>query len=100
MDTVLSLMDKNGDGKISVDELKALGLDGLPNFEDLGAEGHHYDVESGAFCTILSIQGRFKTSTPQNSSFTTRVRPPEFFSSFPPTKHPARTIPLNTRDSD
>ena len=42
-------MDKNNDGKIDMDELKALGLDGLPNFEDLGAEGHHYDVESGAY---------------------------------------------------
>lgn len=47
MDTVLQLMDKNGDAKIDADELKAVGLDGLPNFEDLGAEGHHYDVESG-----------------------------------------------------
>ena len=24
-----------------------MGLSGLPNFEELGAEGHHYDVESG-----------------------------------------------------
>ena len=40
-------MDKNGDGKITLDEFKKVGLDGLPNFEDLGAEGHHYDVESG-----------------------------------------------------
>lgn len=47
VDTVLQLMDKNNDGKIDVEELKAVGLDGLPNFEDLGAEGHHYDVESG-----------------------------------------------------
>ncbi|KIP11759.1 hypothetical protein PHLGIDRAFT_33234 [Phlebiopsis gigantea 11061_1 CR5-6] len=49
VDTVLKLMDKNSDGKIDMDELKALGLDGLPNFEDLGAEGHHYDVESEFF---------------------------------------------------
>jgi nucleobindin len=47
VDTVLNLMDKNSDGKISMDELKVVGLDGLPNFEDLGAEGHHYDEESG-----------------------------------------------------
>lgn len=44
----MQLLDKDGDGKITVDELKVVGLDGLPNFEDLGAEGHHYDVESGA----------------------------------------------------
>lgn len=42
------MLDKNGDGKITVEELQTVGLDGLPNFEDLGAEGHHYDVESGA----------------------------------------------------
>lgn len=51
VDTVLQLLDKDGDGKITVDELKVVGLDGLPNFEDLGAEGHHYDVESGASCS-------------------------------------------------
>ncbi|GJE86224.1 EF-hand domain-containing protein [Phanerochaete sordida] len=49
VDTVLNLMDKNNDGKIDVNELRAVGLDGLPNFEDLGAEGHHYDVESEFF---------------------------------------------------
>ncbi|THG95917.1 hypothetical protein EW026_g5827 [Hermanssonia centrifuga] len=49
VDTVLSLLDKNNDAKITLDELKAVGLDGLPNFEDLGAEGHHYDVESEFF---------------------------------------------------
>ncbi|KAI0095246.1 hypothetical protein BDY19DRAFT_902229 [Irpex rosettiformis] len=49
VDTVLSLMDKDGDGSISLEELKAVGLDGLPNFEDLGAEGHHYDIESEFF---------------------------------------------------
>lgn len=40
-------MDKDGDGKITMGELQAVGLEGLPNFEDLGAEGHHYDIESG-----------------------------------------------------
>lgn len=56
VDTVLNLMDKDNDGKINLAELKAVGLDGLPNFEDLGAEGHHYDVESGAY-TIYSLCG-------------------------------------------
>ncbi|KAI0347996.1 hypothetical protein BDW22DRAFT_1350121 [Trametopsis cervina] len=49
VETVLSLMDKDGDGKVSMGELQKLGLDGLPNFEDLGAEGHHYDIESEFF---------------------------------------------------
>ena len=39
--------DRDGDEKISLEEFRAAGLDGLPNFDDLGAEGHHYDVESG-----------------------------------------------------
>jgi hypothetical protein len=47
--TVLKLLDRNGDGRVSVEELKLAGLDGLPNFDDLGAEGHHYDVESEFF---------------------------------------------------
>lgn len=41
-------MDKNKDSKISPEEFLEVGLDGLPNFDELGAEGHHYDVESGA----------------------------------------------------
>jgi hypothetical protein len=45
VDTVLKIIDKNGDGKIRVEELETAGLDALPNFDD--AEGHHYDVESG-----------------------------------------------------
>ena len=48
VNTVLEKLDKNKDGKISMDEFLAVGLDGLPNFDNLGAEGHHYDVESGA----------------------------------------------------
>ncbi|KAH9920215.1 precursor to secretory protein Ssp120 [Epithele typhae] len=46
---VLKLLDKNGDGVITLDELDKVGLEGLPNFDDLGAEGHHYDVESEFF---------------------------------------------------
>lgn len=41
-------MDKNNDGKITLAEFEAAGLAALPSFENLGAEGHHYDVESGA----------------------------------------------------
>lgn len=49
--TVLSIMDKDGDERISVKEFEAVGLDGLPNFDNMGAEGHHYDEESG-MCPI------------------------------------------------
>ena len=31
MNTVLNIIDKDGDGKISLKELEAVGLDGLPN---------------------------------------------------------------------
>jgi hypothetical protein len=47
--TVLQLLDKNRDGRVSPEEFESVGLDGLPNFDDLGAEGHHYDVESEFF---------------------------------------------------
>ncbi|CAL1694339.1 unnamed protein product [Somion occarium] len=49
VNTVLAALDKDGNGKITLEELKAVGLDGLPNFESLGAEGHHYDIESEFF---------------------------------------------------
>ena len=49
---VLQRLDLNGDGRITAEELEKVGLDGLPNFDGLGAEGHHYDVESGE--SILS----------------------------------------------
>lgn len=42
-------MDKDKDGKITLSEFEAAGLAALPSFENLGAEGHHYDVESGAY---------------------------------------------------
>ena len=51
---MLSLVDQNKDGRISLEEFKAVGLDGLPNFDELGAEGHHYDVESGAYRFAVS----------------------------------------------
>ncbi|PPQ99535.1 hypothetical protein CVT24_005325 [Panaeolus cyanescens] len=46
---VLERIDLNKDGVITPEELEAVGLDGLPNFDNLGAEGHHYDVESEFF---------------------------------------------------
>ncbi|KII93943.1 hypothetical protein PLICRDRAFT_153146 [Plicaturopsis crispa FD-325 SS-3] len=46
---VLDKMDTSNDGKITPEEFEAVGLDGLPNFDDMGAEGHHYDVESEFF---------------------------------------------------
>ncbi|KAG6877600.1 hypothetical protein C0993_005726 [Termitomyces sp. T159_Od127] len=49
VDTVLRLLDLDHDGRVSPEELEKVGLDGLPNFDDLGAEGHHYDVESEFF---------------------------------------------------
>ncbi|KAI0050604.1 hypothetical protein FA95DRAFT_1487052 [Auriscalpium vulgare] len=49
VETIYKNMDKDGDGKITQAEFEAVGLDGLPSFENLGAEGHHYDVESEFF---------------------------------------------------
>lgn len=40
-------MDKNGNGLIEKSEFEAAGWEGLESFHELGAEGHHYDVESG-----------------------------------------------------
>jgi hypothetical protein len=48
VETVFKAMDKNNDGKITLAEFEAAGLAALPSFDNLGAEGHHYDVESGA----------------------------------------------------
>jgi hypothetical protein len=47
--TVLNLLDKNEDGKVTPEEFEAVGLEGLPSFDDMGAEGHHYDIESEFF---------------------------------------------------
>lgn len=54
VNTVLSLVDTDKDGRISLQEFKSVGLDGLPNFDELGAEGHHYDVESGVYRIAMS----------------------------------------------
>lgn len=44
-------MDKDDDGKVTPEEFAAVGVSGLPSFDDIGAEGHHYDVESGEYFT-------------------------------------------------
>jgi len=49
VDVILRAIDTDKDGRISPEELEAAGLDALPNFADMGAEGHHYDVESEFF---------------------------------------------------
>jgi hypothetical protein len=49
VDTVLKLMDTDGDGKVTPEEFEVAGFKGLPSFDDIGAEGHHYDVESEFF---------------------------------------------------
>lgn len=54
VDTILKLMDKKGDGKITPEEFEAAGFKGLPSFDDIGAEGHHYDVESGMSFVVLA----------------------------------------------
>ncbi|KAG7099901.1 hypothetical protein E1B28_001701 [Marasmius oreades] len=46
---VLRVLDANKDGRVTAQEFEIVGLDGLPNFDHLGAEGHHYDVESEFF---------------------------------------------------
>ena len=43
----MRIMDRDRDGKISAKEFESKGVKALPNFDDIGAEGHHYDVESG-----------------------------------------------------
>jgi hypothetical protein len=55
VDTVFEAIDKSKDGKITLEEFEAVGLDALPSFDNLGAEGHHYDVESGAYLTSLLL---------------------------------------------
>ncbi|KAH8110604.1 hypothetical protein DFH11DRAFT_1690686 [Phellopilus nigrolimitatus] len=56
VNVVLSVMDKNKDGKVSLEEFLASGLNALPSFEGLGAEGHHYDVESEQFHSTPDTQ--------------------------------------------
>ncbi|KAF9041172.1 hypothetical protein BDP27DRAFT_1244538, partial [Rhodocollybia butyracea] len=53
---VLLLLDADKDGRVSVAEFEKVGLDGLPNFADMGAEGHHYDEESEDFHSTPETQ--------------------------------------------
>jgi nucleobindin len=53
--SILNIMDKNKDGKISLEEFEEVGVKGLPSFEHEGAEGHHYDVESGRYPSLPSL---------------------------------------------
>lgn len=74
VNTVLQAIDLDHDGVITADELERVGLDGLPNFENMGAEGHHYDVESGKFThhtlSILVLNHPHS----QNFSYITKVQ--------------------------
>lgn len=96
VDTVLKLMDKNGDGKVTPEEFEAAGFKGLPSFDDIGAEGHHYDVESGASFpeSVFTPVG-----SAHRSAFATRVFPPPrryVFGRVPPCISKPPTHPLIT----
>ena len=71
MQAILKAMDKDGNGKVTQKEFEAVGLAGLPNFDELGAEGHHYDVESGMF--LSHRISSFNSQLCQSSSCTTKV---------------------------
>ncbi|PCH34092.1 hypothetical protein WOLCODRAFT_22453 [Wolfiporia cocos MD-104 SS10] len=71
VNTVLGKIDKDKDGKISQEEFVETGLEGLPNFDDLGAEGHHYDVESEFF---LHHEEQYH-STPETQTDESYVHP-------------------------
>ncbi|KAF8640943.1 hypothetical protein AX17_000590 [Amanita inopinata Kibby_2008] len=49
VEEMLKTFDLDKDGKITKKELERISLNKLPNFDRLGAEGHHYDVESEFF---------------------------------------------------
>jgi hypothetical protein len=70
---VLLLLDKDGDEKVSPEEFETVGLDGLPNFEGMGADGHHYDVESGLLECLVLITYQTNLILLQNSSFIMKV---------------------------
>ncbi|KAK7025462.1 hypothetical protein VNI00_015990 [Paramarasmius palmivorus] len=68
---VLRILDANKNGKVTADEFEKVGLDGLPNFDHLGAEGHHYDVESEFF---LHHEEEFH-STPETQTDESYIHP-------------------------
>jgi len=55
VDAVLKKMDRNGNGLIEMSEFEAAGWEGLQSFKELGAEGHHYDVESGRLVVLQVV---------------------------------------------
>lgn len=71
VDAVLTKLDKDGDGKVAAVEFEAGGWEGLESFKDLGAEGHHYDVESGMRPLFLQ-PSLFLTLSIQSFSYTMR----------------------------
>ncbi|KAI0031254.1 hypothetical protein K488DRAFT_52491 [Vararia minispora EC-137] len=74
VDTILRNMDKDGDGTVSLVEFEAAGLVGLPNFEELGAHGHHYDVESGELLPLSNETFEYH-STPETQTDESYVHP-------------------------
>ncbi|KAI0778682.1 hypothetical protein BD413DRAFT_510964 [Trametes elegans] len=71
---VLRRLDKNRDGKITLEEFEAVGVEGLPSFDELGAEGHHYDVESEFF---LHHEEQFH-STPDTQTDESYTHPEDY----------------------
>ncbi|KAF7975177.1 hypothetical protein HWV62_10222 [Athelia sp. TMB] len=54
--TIFKLMDRDRNGKITPEEFELVGLNRLPDFKDLGAEGHHYDIESEEYHSTPETQ--------------------------------------------
>ncbi|KAG6336235.1 hypothetical protein ID866_2854 [Astraeus odoratus] len=74
VETVLQILDKDGDGKITPEEFSAAGFKGLPTFDHIGAEGHHYDVESEFF---LHHEEQYH-STPETQTDASYTHPEDF----------------------
>lgn len=73
----MNALDKNKDDVVTMEEFESVGLAALPNFDNMGAEGHHYDVESGASpldSPAKSDLSDFVRTVCQSSSSTTKVR--------------------------
>lgn len=74
VDGVLKRMDTDGDGVVSEAEFLAVGLEGLPDYSALGAEGHHYDTESEFF---LHHEEQYH-NTPETQTDEAYVHPEDF----------------------